>query len=218
VKNLADFPGNLRKAMDAGLSADAALAALTTTPATLFGVSRSMGTLEAGKAAHVVIEDGELFAEKTKPTHIFVDGREYRVEEKKTKGDPHAKVDPRGTWSVTFTVMGQPVTRTWTIEGKEGEYTGTAETREGTVSFTSITMTGNEMKVVLPSPRGGGSQEITVVITGETLEGSGEFPGGRSFDVRGTRTAGPSGGGEESAGTRALDAPHSCSDETGGGL
>jgi len=195
VKNLADFPSNLRKTIEAGLPPDAALAALTTVPAKMFGVERTMGTIEAGKSANVVIEDGDLFGEKTKVVNVFVDGREYKIEEKKSKGDPTARVDPRGTWSVAFTIMGRAVTRTWTITGKEGAYEGTAETREGTVTFSSITLVGNEMTLVMPSPRGGGSQEITVIVTGESFEGTGEFSGGQSYDLKGTRTSGPSGGG-----------------------
>jgi imidazolonepropionase-like amidohydrolase len=212
LKNLADFPGNLRKAIDEGLTADAALAALTTTPARLFGVERSLGTLEAGKSADVVVEDGAVFGEKTKAVRVYVDGTEYTVEEKKTKGDPNAKVDPRGTWSVTFTIGGRPVSRTWTIGESEGAYEGTAETREGTVSFSSIKLAGNEMTVVIPSPRGG-SQEITVIVTGESFEGSGEFPSGPSFTVKGTRTSGPPGKtpGDEHQ-------PYSCMSDEGGDL
>jgi hypothetical protein len=212
LKNMADFPANLRKSIEAGLTADAALAALTTTPAKLFGVEKSMGTLETGKAADVVLLDGEIFGEKTKAVRVFVDGIEYAIEEKKPKGDPNAKVDPRGTWSVTFDVGGRTIARTWTIGGTPGAFEGTAETREGTVSFTSIRLAGNEMTLVLPSPRGGGSQEITVIVTSESFEGSGEFPGGQSFTVKGTRTSGPQGGkADGDAGGR----PWSCMDEGG---
>jgi len=194
MKNVSDFPSNLRKAIDAGLTADAALAALTTNPAKLYGVDRSMGTLEAGKAADVVVESGPLFAEKTKPARVYVDGVEYPVEEKKLKSDPNAKVDPRGAWSVVVTIGGTTVTRAWTIAGKEGAYEGTAETREGNVSFTSIALAGNEMTLVYTSARGGGSTKITIVITGESFEGEGEFPGGNAFTLKGTRTSGPGGG------------------------
>jgi len=193
MKNLADFPGNLRKAIEAGLTQDAALAALTTNPARLYGVERSMGTLDPGKAADVVVESGPLFAEKSKPVRVYVDGVEYAVEEKKPKGDPTAKVDPRGTWSVGFTFMGTPVTRTWTITGTEGAYAGTAETREGTAAFSSVSLEGNAMTLVLPSSRGGGSTEFTVVITGDGFEGEGETPGGLTLVVKGTRTSGPPG-------------------------
>jgi hypothetical protein len=64
LKNTADFPGNLRKMLDAGLTEDDALAALTTVPAKLLGVDRSMGTLEPGKIANVLVADGALFGRR----------------------------------------------------------------------------------------------------------------------------------------------------------
>jgi hypothetical protein len=219
MKNVADLPGNLRKAIEAGLAPDAALAALTTTPARLFGVDRAMGTIEPGKSANLVVLDGDLFGEKTKAVRVFVDGTEYAVEERKPGGDPNAKVDPRGTWSITLEIGGRVVNRTWTITGSEGAWEGTAETREGTVAFASIKLAGNEMTVVLPSARGGGSQEVTVIITGDALEGTGEFPDGRSFTVKGTRTSGPQGGassgGATSAPSREEDEADSCAREGG---
>jgi hypothetical protein len=199
LSSAAEFPGRLRKAMDRGLSSDTALAALTTEAARAVGLERTLGTLEAGRIANVVVWEGTdvekgIFAEKARPVHVFVDGIKHDVEQKKSKGDPDAKVDPRGSWSVTLSFPGREVTRTWTITGKEGEYAGTAETQRGTVSFSSVTLKGNEMTVVMPADGTRPSQEITVVITGEELEGSGDLPGGGSYSVKGTRTAGPEGG------------------------
>src|ERR1051326_345102 len=44
LKDPGNFSGNLRKAIERGLTRDAALAALTTTPARLFGVDQKLGT------------------------------------------------------------------------------------------------------------------------------------------------------------------------------
>ncbi|HEY3176481.1 MAG TPA: amidohydrolase family protein [Candidatus Polarisedimenticolia bacterium] len=200
LASAADFPANLRKALERGLAADAALAALTTAPARVFGIEKELGTIEAGKIANLVVFEGApaggngVFDEKAKAVLVFVDGVKYEIEHKKSKGDPNAKVDPRGTWSITFTIGGRAVNRTWTIKGKEGDYSGTAETQAGLVEFTSVKLAGNEMTVVMPAQGGRPSQEITVVITGETLEGSGEFGGGMSYSVKGTRSSGPEGG------------------------
>jgi imidazolonepropionase-like amidohydrolase len=72
-----DFMDNIRKAIDMGLSPDAALGALTIAPAEIFGVADRVGTLEAGKIANLVVTDGDLFAEETNVRHVFVDGRKY---------------------------------------------------------------------------------------------------------------------------------------------
>ena len=195
LKNTADFRGNVRKMLDAGLSEDEALASLTTVPAKLLGVERSMGTLEPGKIANVVVAEGRLFAKDAKLKRVFVDGTDYPVEEKaKPQGDPHAVVDPRGTWSVAIDFGGQTVQRTWTIAGEKGAYSGTAETRSGTVTFERVELAGNRLTVTFPASEGRGSYDAIVIITGDAFEGTSEM-GSRSATLNGTRTSGPKGGG-----------------------
>jgi imidazolonepropionase-like amidohydrolase len=194
LDNLADFPANVRKIIDAGFPEDAALAALTTGPAELLGLTKTLGTIEPGKIANLVVADGPLFGKDTKVRRVFVDGTDYPVEEKaKPKGDPNAVVDPRGTWSVVITLGGQPVQRTWTIGGEKGKYTGTAETRSGTVTFDKVELAGNALTVTFPASEGRGANDVTVIVTGDSFEGTIEL-GPRSAPVKGTRTARPEGG------------------------
>lgn len=61
LKKADDFWPNLRRAVQHGLSADKALAALTTVPAKLAGVSDKAGKLAPGYMADFVIADGDLF-------------------------------------------------------------------------------------------------------------------------------------------------------------
>jgi len=68
---------NIRKAIALGLPPDAALRALTRTPAEIFGVADRLGTLEVGKIANAVVTDGPLFADSTTVKMVFVDGRRY---------------------------------------------------------------------------------------------------------------------------------------------
>ncbi len=71
----------VRKAMRYGLSADAALRALTLTPAEIFGVADRLGSVEEGKIANLVVTDGDLFDTGTTILRVFVDGREYPTEQ-----------------------------------------------------------------------------------------------------------------------------------------
>lgn len=87
----AEFWKALRKAVDAGLSKEAALRALTLTPAELFGVADRVGSLEAGKMANVIVTNGDLFEEKTKITLVFVAGVKYDVPEKPDDSEKGAK-------------------------------------------------------------------------------------------------------------------------------
>ncbi len=55
-----------KKSIDAGLNPDAALRAMTLSPAEIFGVADRLGSIENGKIANLIITDGDLFNEKTK--------------------------------------------------------------------------------------------------------------------------------------------------------
>jgi imidazolonepropionase-like amidohydrolase len=83
------FRENLRKAITEGLSADAALEALTRTAAKVLGVERSLGTVAAGKAAHLVVTDGDFHDAKTQILYVFADG--VRFEYPKGSGNETAK-------------------------------------------------------------------------------------------------------------------------------
>jgi len=188
------FHKQMHKIVEAGLPEDVALAALTTVPAKLLGIDRVVGTLTPGKIANLVVTDGPLFAEKTKIREVFVDGTRHELEIKdKPKGDPDAVVDPRGTWAVAIKMGSRTMEREWTIEGSEGAYKGTAETGGGIVSFDSVELAGNVMTVIFPSRQGRPSMEVTVIIEGESFEGTAEM-GPRTMELTGNRTSGPEGG------------------------
>lgn len=81
----ADIHGNIRKMISHGLTTDIALAALTTIPAEILGLSNSMGTVEKGKMANLVISKGPIFSESSKIKFVFVDGQKFELEEEEAK-------------------------------------------------------------------------------------------------------------------------------------
>ncbi len=74
-----DIFKSVKKAMDAGLTSDAAIRALTLDAADILGVSDRMGSLSTGKIANLVVTDGDIFSEKTKVKHVFVDGQWFEI-------------------------------------------------------------------------------------------------------------------------------------------
>jgi imidazolonepropionase-like amidohydrolase len=76
-----DFVKNAGRAVRAGLAPEAALKALTLNAATLAGMGDRLGSIDAGKIANLLVTDGDLFDEKTKVKHVFVDGRPVVLEE-----------------------------------------------------------------------------------------------------------------------------------------
>jgi len=77
--------------LDAGLSQDAMLAAFTTHAADLLGLSESMGSLDVGKMANLVVTQGDLFAEKSKVRYVFVDGSKYAIASDKKGTGPNGR-------------------------------------------------------------------------------------------------------------------------------
>ena len=76
----ADTLEALREIIEAGLTPDAALAALTTTPAKLFGVEKEVGSIKAGLRANLVLFSKALNDKESKVRYVFVDGREYEMD------------------------------------------------------------------------------------------------------------------------------------------
>lgn len=80
---------NLRQlagiAVARGMAWDAALASITINPARIFGVDREVGSIAVGKAADLVVWDGDPFELRTWPKHVFIDGRAVPPETRQTK-------------------------------------------------------------------------------------------------------------------------------------
>jgi len=74
LEKVDDFDVRVREALGRGLSADDALAAVTTVPARQLGLGDRLGTLEAGKIANLVVRAGAPFEEKSAVSEIWIDG------------------------------------------------------------------------------------------------------------------------------------------------
>jgi imidazolonepropionase-like amidohydrolase len=75
-----DFLRNAARAVKDGLPAEAAVRALTLNAARIAGAADRVGSLERGKIANVILTDGDLFEDRTRVVHVFVDGRKVDPE------------------------------------------------------------------------------------------------------------------------------------------
>jgi imidazolonepropionase-like amidohydrolase len=82
ARNLKQGAGN---AVAYGLPWDAALAAMTTTPARIWGIADHYGTLEPGKDADVVIWDGDPLELTTFADAVFIRGKEMPMKSRQTE-------------------------------------------------------------------------------------------------------------------------------------
>lgn len=85
LESKSDFLKSLRKAVSRGLESKSALRALTTTPATLFGLDDQLGTIQSGHLASFVITDGDLFEKKTKILETWVSGQRFEHSPEKVR-------------------------------------------------------------------------------------------------------------------------------------
>lgn len=147
-----EFIPGIRKAVENGLSADDALRATTLTPARIFGIERQLGSLERGKIANVIVSDKPLFDEKSKVTHVFVDGREIRLpkEEEKKEGEAAASATPiDGTWSLTVRAPEGNVAISVTLRLEGGALTGTFSGDRGSGDIRGGTFADNNFEFTI---------------------------------------------------------------------
>lgn len=70
---------NVRKLIKLGLDKNAALRAMTMSPAEIFGMEKTLGSLESGKTANIVVMTGDFADEKSTVKATFVGGKKFEV-------------------------------------------------------------------------------------------------------------------------------------------
>jgi imidazolonepropionase-like amidohydrolase len=178
-----DFVPNLRRAVQRGLSPEVALASLTTTPARYLGISRTHGTLEPGKAANLIVADGDLFADGTVIQDVWVDGARFEI-------NRDAGVEPRGQWSV-IAADGSDLQGQLSLTGTLNRLTGTITLngQEIRLGSASLVREARRLNVAFPGAAIGqpGTVRLTATISGNELHGWGDLPTGSRMSWRGER-------------------------------
>jgi imidazolonepropionase-like amidohydrolase len=171
--NGSGFVDNLRTAVQRGLDRDVALSALTTTPARLLGIQETHGTVAAGKAANLVVIDGDLFDDDAQIRDVWVDGRRYPV-------SISPRVDPRGEWVVASAAGG--LDGRLTVDGPLNRLGGHITLGGQEVSLSSATALTEAGRLRVAFPGDALGMEGTVRLSGsvhrDAIRGWAEFPDG----------------------------------------
>ena len=178
----------VKKSIDAGLSPEAALRALTLSPAEIFGVAETLGSIENGKIANLVVADGDLFDKKTKVKIIFVDGSKYEVREILRPSEP-PKGDMTGKWKLSFTTpQGQEEATADLTMQPDGTLTGSVVSDHGTGSVFSGWVSGDKFSFTINIAIEGSSSDVvfTGTFEGTTMKGSIQAMG-YNFEFTGTK-------------------------------
>lgn len=108
LRDRAEFLRNVRAAIRHGLTEDQALAALTTTPAQLLGVSDQLGQVAVGTRANLLVADGPIFGKTaagkdSRVRGVWIDGQWHEI--------TPAPVSLEGTWDVSIPADPRPILR-----------------------------------------------------------------------------------------------------------
>lgn len=198
IRQPKQFLANVGKAVTAGLPADAALRALTLSPAEILGVADRLGSIEPGKIANVVVTSGDLFNDKTKVRFTFVDGIRFEFKEEAPSakaGDAAATVDVTGSWDIEVNTPEGTQKATLDASQKGSELTGTfTTTMFGAADLKNGSVSGNKVSFSFALDVGGNSLEISLsgTVDGDTMKGTATVAGQGTVDFSGTRK--PKGG------------------------
>jgi imidazolonepropionase-like amidohydrolase len=80
-----DLPYHAAKAAAFGLDKREALKGVTIYPAQIFGMDDSLGSLERGKVANIVLADGDILELSTNIKHVFIEGKEMGLSNRYTQ-------------------------------------------------------------------------------------------------------------------------------------
>jgi imidazolonepropionase-like amidohydrolase len=184
-----------KKSIDAGLSSDAALRALTLSAAEIYGVADRLGSIENGKIGNLVVTDGDLFAEKTKVKMVFVDGRRFEIREPEKPKEP-PKGNLTGNWKLEYTTPEGAEESTADLEmAGDGSLSGTVTGNRGTTNIISGYLSGDKFSFTINIPIEGSPTDVVFSGTfdGTSLKGSISVLG-MSIDFTGTKPGGRNSG------------------------
>jgi hypothetical protein len=167
---------NMMTMIENGLSADDALAALTTGPASLLGIDKVAGTAEVGKLGNLVVTTGPYFEKKSQVKYVFVDGDkyDYEIKEAKKKGDeavdePAADTSNEpllGSWSYNFTTPQGDQGGKMIIKKAGALYTGVMTSDDGSPDTDMEDISFRDGTLSFSFSVDGGGQNIEILVSG----------------------------------------------------
>ena len=182
LKDKGKFLAAVRETVERGLSPDVALAALTTAPARILGVSARYGSIAPGKAADLVVTDGDLLGEDTRIVATWVSGKYYAV-----ASDP--AVDVRGVWNVRTAELSLTDTVTLTLKGKGDKPSGDLA-KGAKAKLDNVSLSGSRLSFTFAGDSLGfpGVVQMSATVDSGRMQGFGVWSDGRTFNWSAERT------------------------------
>ncbi|MFT5580770.1 MAG: imidazolonepropionase-like amidohydrolase [Psychromonas sp.] len=171
-----DFWGNLKKAIENGLSVEEAFNSLITSPAKHLKIDADYGTIQKGKKANFTIYTGNPFEEKIEVLSSWVNGE-------KTIHQTLPEVDIRGNYNLLIAGKSFPIEITGTVDKPKGKIKYVNPEGKDTVQIdTKIELSSNDVIVqfAINNATWNGSVNLKGKYTNKLgiFEGSGQLPTG----------------------------------------
>ncbi|MCA1618251.1 MAG: amidohydrolase family protein [Acidobacteria bacterium] len=198
MTTMTDFLANAARAVEAGLSRDEAVRAMTLRSAEILGVAPQLGSIEVGKIANLTVTRGDLFDRTRRVTHLFIDGRQIELRPAAAAAAPGQGAS--GTWSLSVSLGGsgnerQELSATLTLQQQGDRLTGSLQGQLGSGNVASGTVTGSDVNftvpITLPAPASQTTDAIfTGTITGGEMRGTVQVVGRGPGTFTATRAGG----------------------------
>ncbi len=188
ITNPKEMLKNAKKAIDAGLSADAAIRAFTLSAAEILGVSDRLGSIEPGKIANLIVADGDIFNERTKVKVVFVDGRRFEVREDERPRE-RPTVNATGRWTLNVNSPNGAIQATADLRMEpDGTLSGSISSQMGSATISRGYVSGNSFSFTFTMSAGGGPGEVTMsgTLEGNNMKGSATV-GGQAMELTGSK-------------------------------
>ena len=205
LTSINDFFANAGKAVEAGLSREAAVRAMTLSAAEILGVNDRLGSIEVGKIANLTLVKGDLFGRDKFVPQIIIDGKVFEQKEppRPVAGGPRGQGGGQGTagtpaanaaniggvYSINIEIPGQALSATLTFVQSGSAFTGTMVSQLGTTPFSDGRVSGNNFTFSGAVQFGGANLDITVSgrVSGNEISGTVTTPQGPA-NFTGTKT------------------------------
>jgi imidazolonepropionase-like amidohydrolase len=190
LTNINDFYANAGKAVENGLSKDAAVRAMTLGAAEILGVENRLGSIEKGKIANLTVVKGDVLGKERTFTHVFVDGKLFEPKAPAkpatpaaagTTGAPVSNLPSvGGNYSITIEIPGQPMPATFAFTQQGAILSGTLQSQLGTSQIKDGKVTAEGFSFSASVEFGGTTIDIIVkgTVSGNQISGTIDSPQG----------------------------------------
>ncbi|MEX2589138.1 MAG: amidohydrolase family protein [Chitinophagales bacterium] len=175
LKDKNEFLQRVKKAVKAGLSETAALKAMTTLPAELFGIDQKTGTLETGKLANFIVTDKPLFHKDSRIIQNWVNGKQYIIEEANEAiqfGKYQLNID-------------EDIEYTLKISGTPFKIKAKLQIDDSTKADVKVTLSKSLISLEFSDEE---RYQLSGSISGEKWKGKGQFANGEWFNWEAVKT------------------------------